>query len=104
MNINSLIDDTKELSELYEKNMKHTSNLINDIQQHATNVKSQLKKIQKKIGGTQYNLCPICFENQRDHLLCCKHVFCSDCCDKAVRLRICFICRAHVSTKTKIYL
>ncbi len=68
------------------------------LNKHRSNIKC-LKDI-NLLNNT--SLCPLCFQNQIDHVvLPCGHTFCKVCLDKC---KNCGVCRGNINHKHKIYI
>ena len=102
ININKIIEQNKKLLYINENQNK----IINDLEtlhyspkllEIRNNIINELKKeLEEK------NKCSICFNNTISH--CCNpcgHTYCNDCIDKTNN---CYICRAIIHNKIKLYL
>jgi hypothetical protein len=102
ININKIIQQNKKLLYINENQNK----IINDLEtlhyspkllEIRNNIINELKKeLEEK------NKCSICFNNTISH--CCNpcgHTYCTDCIDKTNN---CYICRAIIHNKIKLYL
>ena len=96
-----LLCKMKEQADEFSQHLSGVLALNNEIKDKTTKLLKIMKEFQTKSKAT----CSVCYSRAPNTaLVSCGHVFCDNCCQRAISRNRCFQCRSTIESSIRIYI